>query len=119
MPVDDLSDNSPEARTLKPNRLRRVPLAVHFAILILPTILVGTWCRRMMPGEVWRPSEVILRAAGFPVALVLACASFRGSSAWRRVGLIIVIGIAVAGIAGMVEQLAEHWWAGAGKNPYE
>ena len=100
-------------------RLRRVPLPVLFAILILPPVVFGTWCRRMMPGEVLRPAETIPRAAGYPVALVLAVASFRGSSAERRVGLVIVIVIAIVGLAAASTDLAQYWCTGPGKSPYE
>jgi hypothetical protein len=82
--------------------LTRVPVSVLFAIIILPGVAFGQGCRRLMPGERLRADELILPAVGFPVALAVACASFRASSVWRRVGLAVVALISIAGLAGTV-----------------
>jgi hypothetical protein len=84
----------------------RMPLVIFFAVLILPPVIFGQGCRRILPGEKLRADDLILPAIGLPIALGLACVSLRGSSHKRRVGLIIVI---VLSVIGLIQGLLKYW----------
>ena len=115
-PVNPLDYQTPTESPA--GRPRRVPLVVLFAIVVLPALVFGKGCRRMMPGEVLRPSEILPRAAGCPIALVLAVASFRRTSTRRRIGLAVVMMFSIAGLAGAIADLAQYGWTQSGASPY-
>jgi hypothetical protein len=92
-----------------PSLLFRMPLTILFALLILPPIVFGQGCRRMLPGEKLRADELLLPAVGIPIALTLACISFPYSSVRRRVGLALIILLALLGLAGFVQDAVKYW----------
>jgi hypothetical protein len=86
----------------------RVPLIALFLALFLPSLLFGRG-GRSFPFEKWRFYEVFLPGVGCPIALTFAALSYATSSRARRIGLLIVIAIAILGICGVALNAIEHW----------
>jgi len=85
-----------------------LPLVVLFVLMIVP-IAVFSRGGRHLPGERWTVTEIFLPPVGYVVAIVFAALSYSRSSPRRRVGLLIIGGLAALGIFGAVISGVSHW----------
>jgi hypothetical protein len=64
---------------------------------------------RIFPGEKLRWDEIFLPAIGCPIALTFALLSFSKSSTLRRVGFLVIMGVAFLWMVGFIQYGIEHW----------
>jgi hypothetical protein len=99
-----------EARVDKPRGwlYTRVPLPILVLIAIGP-VAIFSRAGRAIPGERWYWDELLMPATGYLTAIALALLSWSHSSLRRRIGLVVIIILSIAGFVCVFLRDVTHW----------